>query len=66
MVDINQLTLLPKTIKQVRNDHQGLSGRDIKLILKLAAMVSRRTGRAIDSELIGEIKHFKPTAGEMG
>jgi SpoVK/Ycf46/Vps4 family AAA+-type ATPase len=57
--------LLPiDTINKIVKENEGLTGRDVKNLLKLAILVSSSRGTPIDSDTIKFVKRFKPTAGK--
>lgn len=60
----NKVDITPEEIEDIVANHSNFSGRDIKNLLKLAILVSHDTGARINSDLIEEIKIFKPTVGE--
>ncbi len=65
LADVNEIPLTNKAIKEIVGEHHKLSGRDIKNLLKLAAMVAHDRGCNINAELIGEMKVFKPTFDQL-
>lgn len=65
LADANGISLSDKTIQAIVQTHPRLSGRDIKNLLKLAAMVAHSRDSKIDVELVSEVKQFKPTSEEM-
>lgn len=48
-------------IAMIVKDNPGLSGRDVKNLLKLASMVTAATGEPITSGTIKYVRQFKPT-----
>jgi hypothetical protein len=54
------------TIAKIVEAHPGLSGRDIKNLLKLANLVSKKRGKSISSKMITFVKKFKPTSSSSG
>lgn len=60
----NKLGMSKQVIRKIVKDHPKFSGRDIKNVLKLAMMVARDRNCEIDSELIDEVKQFKPTTAD--
>lgn len=55
-------TILPtKTIDEIVAANPRLTGRDVKNLLKLGMLVSRRDKKLITSEIIEFVKRFKPT-----
>lgn len=58
----NKIDLPEKTIDKIVAAHPNLSGRDIKNLLKLGAIVAISRGVKIGPELIGEVQLFKPVS----
>lgn len=60
-----QGVLIPiDTINQIVKDNPGLTGRDVKNLLKLAILVSSSRGKPIDADTVKFVKRFKPTHGK--
>ena len=59
--DLNTVGLTDEQLDQIVVDHPNLSGRDIKQILKLAALWAVRQGHGVDPESIAFVKAFLPT-----
>lgn len=60
-----QGVLLPvETLRQIVKDNDGLTGRDVKNLLKLAILVSSSRGTPITADTVKFVKRFKPTAGK--
>ena len=57
----NGVELRVEAVDQIVEENPKLSGRDIKNLLKLCMMVKKHSGRFIDSELVEEMRRFKPT-----
>lgn len=57
---VNGHPLHEKTVQQIVKDHP-MSGRDIKNVLKLCLMVAHDRKIGITTDLVAEMKRFKPT-----
>lgn len=62
LADTSGIELDDATIKTTAEKHPGLSGRDLKNLLKLARLMSKATGKPIDAGTIDYVLKFKPTA----
>lgn len=59
---VNGVDLSDDEILYIVENHNEFSGRDIKNILKLCMMIAKDRGCKIDSEMIGEMKKFRPVS----
>lgn len=57
----NGITLDQSMVEDIVSEHPGLSGRDVKNLLKLATMVAHAEDKPITADLITHVKQFKPT-----
>lgn len=64
LADTSGLTIADEVIDAIVAKYPRLSGRDVKNILKLAAMVAAAQDVPITMEVIEFAKRFKPTAGD--
>lgn len=62
LADVMAIPLTDVAIERISGEHQKLSGRDIKNLLKLAALVSRTTSEPVSPATITFVKRFKPTS----
>src|SRR6266704_596866 len=61
LAESSGILLSHTTVKEIVADNPGLSGRDVKNLLKLAALVMKNTGKSITKQTIEFVKKFKPT-----
>ncbi len=61
LIETNGADVTEEELQDILMEHDSLSGRDIKNLLKLALMVAKDNKRRIDVDLIREMKMFKPT-----
>lgn len=59
--DLNEAHLSDEQIHQIVLQHDDLTGRDIKQLLKLASLVSANQGEEITPETINFVSQFRPT-----
>jgi DNA polymerase III delta prime subunit len=57
----SSIPLAASTISEIVAYNPELSGRDVKNLLKLAALVKKNTGKPITKQTIDFVKKFKPT-----
>jgi hypothetical protein len=55
------VAIADKEIDIIVKQHEGLSGRDVKNLLKLAGIVAKARGTPVDSDIVKYVKRFKPT-----
>ena len=61
LADASGTAINDELIATIVDRHGNLSGRDVKNVMKLAAMVSASRGTPIDMDTIDFVKRFKPT-----
>lgn len=61
LADNAEIDIADKEIAKIVKEH-ALSGRDVKNLLKLAALFSKASGKPVTAETIAYVKNFKPTA----
>lgn len=59
------IPLEPVEIAKIVSQSPGLTGRDVKNLLKLAQLVSSADGKPITAETVDFVKQFRPTRGEV-
>ena len=59
--DLNGTGLTDRAITQIAANHENLSGRDIKQLLKLAALWSANRGEEVNPDAIDFVRQFLPT-----
>lgn len=64
IADQNGIKLEPFEVSSLVRDLPGISGRDIKMLLKLARMYSRRKGIPVDAALIKRLNKYKGSGKE--
>lgn len=62
--ETNGLKIEPEEMKKISEQHQKLTGRDVKNLLKLASMIASSKKIPVTADLIAKVKKFKPTEGE--
>lgn len=61
LADASKVKLCDKTIDQIVSRSEGISGRDVKNLLKLASLLARSESKEITPDMVEFAKKFKPT-----
>lgn len=61
LADASKVKLCDKTIDKIVAQSPGISGRDVKNLLKLASLLARSEEKDITPEMVEFAKKFKPT-----
>lgn len=62
LAEANGVELADDEIELIVDMYPDLTGRDVKNLLKLAMLVARDRGCGVTSEIVDEVKDFRPTA----
>lgn len=61
LAECSKINLSVKTISEIVAKSKGITGRDVKNLLKLAHSVSAANGKPITASMVEFVKRFKPT-----